>query len=100
MPKLFRPDFVLVQRKLDLSIDVNFRIKGYDVTEVLRYLFNVRGVPAHIRSDNGPEFISGAVKKFLKRSGVDTRYVEPGSSWENPGAPGSIHLMPLCEMSY
>ncbi len=66
-----------------LSIDVNFRIKGYDVTEVLRYLFNVRGVPAHIRSDNGPEFISEVVKKFLKRSGVDTLYVEPGSPWEN-----------------
>lgn len=62
-----------------LSIDVNFRIKGYDVTEVLRYLFNVRGIPAHIRSDNGPELISEVVKKFLKRAGVDTLYVEPVS---------------------
>ena len=39
--------------------------------------------PKFIRSDNGPEFISNAVKKFLKNSGVDTLYIEPGSPWEN-----------------
>jgi putative transposase len=53
------------------------------VIEVLRYLFNVRGAPAYIRSDNGPEFIIRQVKKFLADSGVDTLYIEPGSPWEN-----------------
>ena len=66
-----------------LSIDVGFRVTGYDVTEVLRYLFNVRGAPMYIRSDNGPEFINCQVKKFLAGSGVDTLYIEPGSPWEN-----------------
>ena len=66
-----------------LAIDVNRTIKGPDVVEVLRYLFAVRGAPEFIRSDNGPEFASNAVKKWLKMSGVDTLYVAPGSPWEN-----------------
>ena len=66
-----------------LAIDVNRKIKGPDVVEVLRYLFAVRGEPEFIRSDNGPEFISNAVKKWLEVSGVKTLYVAPGSPWEN-----------------
>lgn len=66
-----------------LAIDVNCKIKGPDVVEVLRYLFAVRGYPEYIRSDNGPEFVSNAVQKWLENSGVDTLYVSPGSPWEN-----------------
>jgi len=66
-----------------LAIDVNRKIKGPDVVEVLRYLFAVRGEPAFIRSDNGPEFVSHAVKQWLEVSGVKTLYVAPGSPWEN-----------------
>ncbi len=66
-----------------LAIDVNRKIKGPDVVEVLRYLFAVRGAPEFIRSDNGPEFASNAVKKWLKISDVETLFVAPGSPWEN-----------------
>ena len=66
-----------------LAIDVNHKIKGPDVVEVLRYLFAVRGAPEFIRSDNGPEFVSNAVQKWLENSGVDTLYVALGSPWEN-----------------
>ncbi len=66
-----------------LAIDVNRKIKGSDVVEVLRYLFAVRGAPEFIRSDNGPEFASNAVKKWLKASDVETLFVAPGSPWEN-----------------
>ena len=66
-----------------LAIDVNRKIKGPDVVEVLRYLFAVRGCPEYIRSDNGPEFVSNTVQKWLENSGVDTLYVAPGSPWEN-----------------
>ena len=66
-----------------LAIDVNRRIKGPDVVEVLRYLFAVRGEPDYIRSDNGPEFASKEVKKWLEASGVKTLFVAPGSPWEN-----------------
>jgi len=42
-----------------------------------------RGVPAHIRSDNGPEFTAKAIRKWLGRVGAKTLYIEPGSPWEN-----------------
>ena len=66
-----------------LAIDVNRRFKGPDVVEVLRYLFAVRDEPEYIRSDNGPEFASNAVKKWLKAADVKTLFVAPGSPWEN-----------------
>jgi putative transposase len=66
-----------------LAIDVNQKIKGSDVVEVLRYLFAVRGCPAYIRSDNGPEFVSKIVQNWIKNCGVDTLYIAPGSPWEN-----------------
>jgi len=47
------------------------------------YLFTVRGWPKYIRSDNGPEFVSKAVGKWLEVSGVETLYVALGSPWEN-----------------
>ena len=43
----------------------------------------MRGVPAFIRSDNGPEFIAAAVQKWIKAVGAKTAYVVPGSPWEN-----------------
>ena len=66
-----------------LATESGFTLKAHDVTDVLRYLFQVRGCPTYIRSDNGPEFISEAVKTFLLNSGVETLYIEPGSPWEN-----------------
>jgi putative transposase len=42
-----------------------------------------RGVPEHIRSDNGSEFTAKCVKEWLGRVGVKTLYIEPGSPWEN-----------------
>ncbi len=51
--------------------------------ETLRYLFEVRGAPKHIRSDNGPEFIAKALRAWLAESGVKTLYIEPSSPWQN-----------------
>ena len=42
-----------------------------------------RGQPGFIRSDNGPEFTAKAVRNWLKRLGVQTLFIEPGSPWEN-----------------
>ena len=53
------------------------------VIEVLEWLFLTKGVPKHIRSDNGPEFISKAVCQWLKESGCQTLFIKPGSPWEN-----------------
>jgi transposase InsO family protein len=66
-----------------LAIDVARRLTSDDVLERLGDLFVRRGVPEHIRSDNGPEFIAEAVKSWLARRGSKTLYIEPGSPWEN-----------------
>jgi transposase InsO family protein len=53
------------------------------VIEVLSDLFITRGIPKHIRSDNGSEFTAKAIRKWLADLGVKTLYIEPGSPWEN-----------------
>ena len=66
-----------------LAINVRRSIKSQDVIEILTDLFIMRDIPEHIRSDNGPEFTSKAVRKWLNRLDVRTLYIEPGSPWEN-----------------
>jgi transposase InsO family protein len=66
-----------------LAIDVARRLNSEDVLTRLAELFVRRGVPVHIRSDNGPEFTAKAVRRWLKRLGVQTLFIEPGSPWEN-----------------
>jgi putative transposase len=66
-----------------LAIDVGRRITSDDVLERLTELFVQRGVPAYVRSDNGPEFTATVVREWLERVGVKTLYIEPGSPWEN-----------------
>jgi putative transposase len=59
------------------------KIKNQDVIDLLFNLFIFRGIPEHIRSDNGPEFTARAVKNWLNRLKVKTLFIEPGSPWEN-----------------
>jgi transposase InsO family protein len=59
------------------------KIKADDVLDQLFNLFVFRGIPEHIRSDNGPEFTARSVRKWLNRLGVKTLFIEPGSPWEN-----------------
>jgi len=66
-----------------LAIDVARKLNHDDVLERLAWLMATRGVPDHIRSDNGPEFTAKAVRSWLKQVGVKTLYIEPGSPWEN-----------------
>jgi putative transposase len=66
-----------------LAIDVARGLKSDDVLDQLAELFLTRGVPAHIRSDNGAEFTAKKVREWLARVGVTTLYIEPGSPWEN-----------------
>jgi len=67
-----------------LAIRVERSIDSFKVRDTLNWLFLTRGVPAHIRSDNGPEFIAKTLKDWLAESGCKTIYIEPGSPWENP----------------
>lgn len=66
-----------------LAIRVARRLNSNDVIDVLSDLFILRGVPAHIRSDNGPEFIAKAVQAWITAVGAQTAYITPGSPWEN-----------------
>ena len=66
-----------------LSIDVARSLSSDDVLERLTWLMVTRGVPDHIRSDNGPEFTAKVVRAWLARVGVRTLFIEPGSPWEN-----------------
>ena len=66
-----------------LAILVKRRISSQDVIDQLFQLFIFRGIPEHIRSDNGPEFTSKAIRRWLSRLGVKTLFIEPGSPWEN-----------------
>jgi len=66
-----------------LALEVNRRMTSREIIDVLSDLLAVRGVPGHIRSDNGPEFIAQAIRRWLERTGVKTLYVEPGAPWEN-----------------
>jgi len=66
-----------------IAIRVKRRLNSTDVIDVLSGLFLARGVPAHIRSDNGPEFVAEAVRNWIAAVGAKTAYIEPGSPWEN-----------------
>ena len=66
-----------------LAIQVARRLSSEEVLETLAELFLARGVPAHLRSDNGPEFVARALEQWLARLQVQTLYIEPGSPWEN-----------------
>ena len=66
-----------------LAVVVKRRITSQEVIDRLFELFILRGIPEHIRSDNGPEFTAKAIRGWLNRIGVRTLYIEPGSPWEN-----------------
>jgi transposase InsO family protein len=66
-----------------LAILVERSLTSEDVIDQLFNLFILRGIPEHIRSDNGPEFTAKLIRKWLERLGVKTLFIEPGSPWEN-----------------
>ena len=66
-----------------LAVKVARKLNHEDVQNCLAELFCSRGVPVHIRSDNGSEFIAQALRNWLANLEVKTLFIEPGSPWEN-----------------
>lgn len=66
-----------------LALHVDYRLKSDDVMQVLTKLFIERGIPGHIRSDNGSEFKADQIRNWIKDLGAEPLYIEPGSPWEN-----------------
>lgn len=69
--------------RVGLTIDVGRSITSGHIKRVLQVLFAKWGTPTCIKSDNGPEFIAKEIQRWLKISGVNTRYIDPGSPWQN-----------------
>jgi putative transposase len=66
-----------------LAIDVAGSIRSGRVIEVLARLVSLHGAPRHLRSDNGPEFVSAAVLRWLAAEGIETAHIAPGKPWQN-----------------
>jgi transposase InsO family protein len=66
-----------------MALVVARQLRHEDVRAALADLFIARGPPAHIKSDNGAEFIANAVQAWLAQTGVKTLYIAPGSPWEH-----------------
>jgi putative transposase len=66
-----------------LALEVGTSFKSLAVQRVLTGLIAQRGAPAFLRSDNGPEFISRTLAVFLSQSGTQSRFIKPGSPWQN-----------------
>ena len=66
-----------------LATEPRRRFTSLDVIEELTNLFILHGRPEHIRSDNGPEFTSRSIRKWLDALKVGPLFIEPGSPWEN-----------------
>jgi transposase InsO family protein len=66
-----------------LAIRIDRKLNSTNVINALSDLFILRGVPGHVRSDNGPEFIAKAVREWIAAVGAKTAFIEPGSPWEN-----------------
>jgi transposase InsO family protein len=73
-----------------VALEVSRSMSSGDVIDVLSELIAIRGVPKHVRCDNGPEFIAAALRSWLELSGVTTLYIEPASPWQN-GYAESFH---------
>ncbi len=66
-----------------LALEVDRGLTADGILDILTNLFLTRGVPRHIRSDNGPEFIATAIRRHGQQAGLEMLYIEPGSPWEN-----------------
>jgi transposase InsO family protein len=73
-----------------VALEVERGMTSDEVVSVLVEAFKTRGVPRHMRSDNGGEFIAAAIRRLANITGMEMLYIAPGSPWEN-GYAESFH---------
>ena len=66
-----------------LAIDVTGSIRSNRVIKVLSRLVSQRGAPCHLRSDNGLEFVSKALLRWVANQGLEVALIDPGKPWQN-----------------
>ena len=74
---------VIDEHTRELALEVDRSITSADLLVILDQLIAERGAPAFIRSDNGPDFVAGAVRRHLGALNVEMRFIGPGAPWEN-----------------
>ena len=79
-----------------LAIRVGRKLNPIDAVDLLSDLFILRGIPGHVRSDNGPEFIAKAVRAWIAAVGAATAYIEPGTvrTWLGRLGVGALFIEP------
>ena len=66
-----------------LAIEVDGKYRAQHVVATLNRLCVLHGKPAFVRCDNGPEFISRAIKKWATSCGIKIAHTQPGKPWQN-----------------
>lgn len=66
-----------------VAIMAEHTIGGDHLTRILDGICSLRGKPAVIRTDNGPEFIGRAMLSWAHRQGISLRLIEPGKPNQN-----------------
>jgi len=66
-----------------LAIDVAGSIRSGRVIEVLSRLASERGAPLHLRSDNGPEFVSKVLLQWATNESLGIALIDPGKPRQN-----------------
>jgi putative transposase len=66
-----------------LRIEIDTSLPSQRVIRALDELVEVRGAPQRLRLDNGPEFISAALKQWAKDRGIELVHIQPGKPTQN-----------------
>lgn len=66
-----------------LRIEIDTSLPSQRVIRALDELVEVRGAPQRLRLDNGPEFISAALKQWAKERGIELIHIQPGKPTQN-----------------
>jgi len=66
-----------------LAVHVDGRIRSQRVIDELTRLVSIHGAPRSLRSDNGPEFVSRAILRWLASQQINTVLIDPGKPWQN-----------------
>lgn len=66
-----------------LGIEIDTSLPALRVTRVLDDIVAVRGYPKQIRTDNGPEFLSGQLTRWAQEHQVGLVYIQPGKPVQN-----------------
>jgi len=66
-----------------LNIDVDLSMPAQRVIQSLERLIEWRGKPKAIRCDNGPEYISQALRDWAQAMDIELMYIQPGKPTQN-----------------